>query len=280
MLTVLPEPTPADQVRPGEELPAPDLAAEAYLLFTSGSTGEPKGVPINHLGLARYTEFAAASYVDETGPPVVALFTALTFDLTVTSLFLPLLTGGRMVVVREDGPAGLAALAARTDVTWVKATPSHLEVLHRLLPADHALSTLVVGGEAFGAHLARRLREGREGIRIFNEYGPTEAVVGCMIHEIDGAGPVDAAEVPIGRPAPGVELRVVDAGLRPVVVGAPGELLISHEGLTAGYVPVEHDTAAEPAFVVVDGAGSTAREIWCACATTRPSSIWVASMPR
>ena len=84
-------------------------------------------------------------------PLVVPLFSALTFDLTVTSLFLPLLAGGRLVVIREDGPQGSGDLARTTDLTWCKATPSHLELLERLLPADHALATLVVGGEAFRA---------------------------------------------------------------------------------------------------------------------------------
>ena len=143
-------------------------------------------------------------------PLVVPLFSALTFDLTVTSLFLPLVAGGRLVVIRDDGPQGLATLARTTDITWCKATPSHLEILERLLPADHALSTLVVGGEAFGAGLARRLFERGRDLRIFNEYGPTEAVVGCMIHEALATELDQSTEVPIGRPAPGVTLRVVD----------------------------------------------------------------------
>ena len=181
-------------------------------------------------------------------PLVVPLFSALTFDLTVTSLFLPLVAGGRLVVIRDDGPKGLATLARTTEITWCKATPSHLEILERLLPADHALSTLVVGGEAFGAALARRWFERGGDLRIFNEYGPTEAVVGCMIHEALATELDQSTEVPIGRPAPGVTLRVVDEYLQRVPLGSPGELCIAHVGLTPGYLGGDD----EP-FVELDG---------------------------
>lgn len=246
VLTELPDVAPSADV----DWPSPAPTDEAYLLFTSGSTGEPKGVPISHLGVARYIRFAEEGYLAPGEQPVVALFTALTFDLTVTSLFVPLVAGGRMVVIAENGGAGLAALAARTDVTWAKATPSHLEVLARMLPDSHALRTLVVGGEAFGAPLAERLRQVLPGVRLFNEYGPTEAVVGCMIHEVTPDELARWAEVPIGRPAPGVSLRVVDDHLVEVPLGGQGELLIAHVGLTSGYLG---GTDGRDPFIELDG---------------------------
>lgn len=237
-------PVPVDSTATDED--------EAYLLFTSGSSGEPKGVPITRLGLSRYIRFAAESYTDPQRPPVAALFSALTFDLTVTSIFTPLVSGGRVVVIADDGPQGLLSIAQRPDITWLKATPSHLEILVRLVDADHGIRTLVVGGEAFGAHLARRLHTALPGIRIFNEYGPTEAVVGCMVHETDPDGLDRRPEVPIGRPAPGVTLVVVDDTMRRVPTGAQGELCIAHVGLTAGYLdgPDAHDGGP---FVEIDG---------------------------
>ncbi len=215
---------------------------EAYLLFTSGSTGEPKGVPITHLGLNDYVAFATDAYVEPDRPPVAPLFSALTFDLTITTLFVPLLTGGRLIVVGDDGVTGLAAVAAETDITWAKTTPSHLEILMRLLPPEHRLHTVIVGGEAFGSALARQILAFDPEARIFNEYGPTEAVVGCMIHQVGPATVSDMAEVPIGRPAPGVTLVVVDQYLQPVPPGVAGELLIHHRGLTAGYLDADPDT--------------------------------------
>ncbi len=239
---------------PGEEGGAPGfepvVAApddEAYLLFTSGSTGEPKGVPITRSGLAGYLRFAEETYRTD-GPPVAPLFSAITFDLTVTSLFLPLIAGGRLVVIREDGVPALAEIARRPELTWCKATPSHLDLLERLLPDDHGLSVVVVGGEAFPASLARRLADRLPGGELYNEYGPTEAVVGCMIHRADERELLERPDVAIGRPAPGVTLRIVDDGLQRVPIGVAGELLIAHDGLTTGYLGGD-----DSAFVTLDG---------------------------
>ncbi len=250
----------AEALGHGALVPAPE--DEAYLIFTSGSTGEPKGVPITHQGLADYLSFAVASYLNSAigdKPPVIPLFSALSFDLTITSLFLPLIVGGEMLIIPEDGTPGLAAMAQETRITWCKATPSHLEVLLRLLPPEHNLQTLVVGGEAFSPGLARRLFSQLPQIRIFNEYGPTEAVVGCMIHELDSAALDDHDEVPIGAPAPGVTLRVVGPQLQRVPIGSAGELCISHRGLTSGYLRNEltpqTDKTQRPddPFVLIDG---------------------------
>ncbi len=241
---------------------------EAYLLFTSGSTGEPKGVPITSGALADYIRFAEASYGHSSAEHsrlersktaksidgsqiTAALFSPLTFDLTITSLFMPIVAGGRLVVIEPDGPAGLSIIAKRPEINWCKATPSHLEILVRLLSDDHGLSTLVVGGEAFGSRLAAQLLAFNPTLTIFNEYGPTEAVVGCMIYELEPELLDDQSDVPIGRPAPGVTLMVVDEYLQRVPIGSPGELCIAHPGLTSGYL---HPKGDEPdPFVIIDG---------------------------
>ncbi len=237
--------TQAETLGHGNSLPSP--SDEAYLIFTSGSTGEPKAVPVTHQGLADYLDFAVTDYLNSdlaASPPVIPLFSALSFDLTITSLFLPLISGGEMLIIPQDGTPGLAAIAEETRITWCKATPSHLEVLLRLLSPEHSLNTLVVGGEAFSPGLARRLFSQLPGIRLFNEYGPTEAVVGCMIHELDASNLDDFDEVPIGVPAPGVALRVVGPQLQRVPIGSAGELCISLRGLTSGYLANEEDTLA------------------------------------
>jgi amino acid adenylation domain-containing protein len=219
----------------------------AYVLFTSGSTGTPKGIEISNRGLSDYMAFAVASYVHTPnhGAPVVALASSLSFDLTITSLFLPFLTEGKLVVVPENGAAGMAAVAADKRLSWLKATPSHLEILVRLLPADHGLRTIVVGGEAFRRDLADRLLEvGRE-IQIFNEYGPTEAVVGCMIHHYNRSADRDAPglDVPIGGPAARCEVELLDAHGFRVPVGVVGELHVARPGMANGYLHLQELSA-------------------------------------
>ncbi len=214
------------------ELSPDDLA---YVIYTSGSTGLPKGVPITHRGLSEYLGFAYSSYIGATSP-VMPLFTSLSFDLTITTLFLPFLSGGLMTVHPDGGLPALREIVDQNQATLLKATPSHLELLVRMIGSDHPLRGLIVGGEAFMTDLADRLIDvlGAD-LMIVNEYGPTEAVVGCMEHRYDresDPGP----EVPIGHPAPGVGLLILDPFGYPVPLGVAGELYISRPGMTTGYL--------------------------------------------
>ncbi|MEM7140314.1 MAG: amino acid adenylation domain-containing protein [Actinomycetota bacterium] len=234
ILDRLPDPSITDAAPVGT---LPNVVGDdgAYILYTSGSTGEPKGVPIAHHGLADYLRFAIDSYVDDT-PPWVAFHSSPSFDLSITSIFLALLTGGRTVVFTEDPVEALGRIATDERLTFLKATPSQLEILTRLASDTMPLRTIVVGGEAFRRPVAERLRECcASGVRIFNEYGPTEAVVGCMIHEYDPAldlGP----DVPIGYASPGSQIAVLDPLGELTPAGAWGELYVRRPGMADGYV--------------------------------------------
>lgn len=228
--------------------PAPDpappgrdslrLDSLAYILYTSGSTGIPKGVAITHAGLADYITWAARSYVrgDTLRFP---FFTSPGFDLTLTSLFLPLVTGGTLIVYPDnDRPVDTAVLdvLAENRVDAIKLTPSHLQMaLKAGFPADCKIKRMIVGGEDFKTGLARATQERvGESLEIYNEYGPTEAVVGCMIHQFESRRDTGAS-VPIGKPADHVEIYVLDDDLQPVPRGVPGELCIARHGLADGY---------------------------------------------
>ncbi len=218
-----------------EQTCSPD--ADAYIMFTSGTSGNPKGVRISHRALQVYVRAASRKYADSVNP-VFPLFTTIDFDLTVTSLFVPLVTGGSIVVYEEPnaGP-DLAVLDVindnRADV--VKLTPSHLTLLGNDDLENLKAKTLIVGGEDFRSDLAARItRSVPPGVRIFNEYGPTEATVGCILHEFD-ANYDRSASVPIGKPFAQSEVYLLDKRLNPVPPGVSGELYISGPGLSDGY---------------------------------------------
>jgi len=224
----------------------------AYVLYTSGSTGRPKGVPIPHRGLAEYLAFAAAAY-RPTAQVVMPLYSSLGFDLSITSLFLPQLLGGRTVVFPDDAVSALGRIASDRRLTMLKATPSQLEILCRLATEPLSLEVVIVGGEAFRSPVAEALVARCAGqVRIFNEYGPTEAVVGCMIHEWDPERDL-GSDVPIGGAAPGAEVYVLDECRRRTPIGVWGELYVRRPGMARGYLNLPEATAER--FVTIDAIG-------------------------
>jgi amino acid adenylation domain-containing protein len=208
----------------------------AYVIYTSGSTGTPKGMVIRHRELGEYLAWAAILYQADSGigAPVN---TPLAFDATVTSLYLPLISGRRVILLpRERQIEALARLIESGDeLTLVKLTPAHLEAL-RYMVAKNASKIrtrlFVVGGEALGASVTAFWREEAPHVRIVNEYGPTETVVGCCVHEVTGM----SGEIPIGRPTPNTHLYVLDTGLEPAGIGQTGELYIAGAQLGSGYL--------------------------------------------
>jgi amino acid adenylation domain-containing protein/non-ribosomal peptide synthase protein (TIGR01720 family) len=232
-------PPPGDPARPPAALPpTPDNLA--YVIYTSGSTGRPKGAMVPHRGVVNYLGWAVGAYrvAEGWGAPV---HTPLAFDLTVTSLLGPWLAGRCALLVPED--AGVEALgealagAPPGGYSLVKLTPSHLPLLAEQPEAVAAGRTraLVLGGEALTGEGLAPWRLASPATRVINEYGPTEAAVGCCVHE-EAAGALAEGPVPIGRPIANVRLEVVDRQLLPAPLGTPGELLIGGAGLARGYL--------------------------------------------
>jgi amino acid adenylation domain-containing protein len=207
----------------------------SYVMYTSGTTGRSKGVAIAHGALVNYLAWAARTYVRGRALDF-ALYTSLAFDLTVTSLFTPLLTGNALRIYAAPTPAQtLAQVLADKRVGIVKITPSHLKLLTGPALAHSALVCLIVGGEALESSLAAAVSRGAgPALELYNEYGPTEATVGCMSHRFAPARDTGPS-VPVGGPIANTQLYVLSPQLLPVPVGVVGELWIAGAGLAQGY---------------------------------------------
>lgn len=211
----------------------------AYVIYTSGSTGKPKGVMISHRGLVNYLSWCTRAYAvaEGQGAPV---HSSISFDLTITGLFSPLLAGRSVTLVpEEEGYEGLgAALARGGDYSLVKITPAHLEILSQQLEQDQVAGRtrrFIIGGEGLRGEVLSFWQTRAPGTRLVNEYGPTETVVGCCVYEAPGAAPIPGL-VPIGRPIANTRLYVLDEHMHPVPIGVPGELYIGGDGVARGYL--------------------------------------------
>ena len=216
--------TPAVRIQPS------DLA---YLIYTSGSTGEPKGCAIEHHSLSNYLAWAVDHYWDEPSAGTMGLFTPLSFDLTVTSVFCPLLRGRTLVVYPQQMPIAdvlREQFAPGSPIDAIKLTPSHI----RLLDPDRLRGTnirlAIVGGEALMSDQVAVLHRIDPRIRIVNEYGPTEATVGCAVKDVRAG-----EAITIGRPIANARMYVLDEDQRAVPIGTRGEICIAGDGLARGY---------------------------------------------
>lgn len=208
-----------------------------YVIYTSGSTGKPKGTMIEHQGLVNYIWWAKKMYVrneDEVFP----LYSSLAFDLTVTSIFTPIISGGKIIVYDEnsDDEYVLFRIMKESKATVIKLTPSHLSLLKDMDNRDTSVRRFIVGGEDLKVSLAKDIHESFSGnVELFNEYGPTETVVGCMIHKYNYERDTRIS-VPIGVPADNVQIYILDKNFKPVPRNTVGEIYISGDGVARGYL--------------------------------------------
>lgn len=226
-----------EYMNPDRENSADDLA---YILYTSGTTGKPKGVMITHKGLVNYSFWAANTYFGNE-KMCIPLFTSVSFDLTITSIFPPLISGNTIDIYNSnDQLIAIDDIFKKNRVDIIKVTPSHLKVISEsnfFLTQCKELNIrkIIVGGENLSAHLAKTIHEGFGGnVEIYNEYGPTEATVGCMIYKYLPSANYSYS-VPIGHPINNVQTYVLDQYQGVVPVGVSGELYIAGDCLSQGY---------------------------------------------
>ncbi|SIQ81395.1 non-ribosomal peptide synthetase [Micromonospora avicenniae] len=229
------EDLPLAGAAPPRTTPAPtDLA---YVIYTSGTTGRPKGVQVEHRNLVAYADWALPRLqVDENTR--YAFFTSMAFDLGATAYFLPLLAGGSVELVPgEMTPPVLRQIIEGGGVNALKLTPTYLDLINRLDVAPARFRTVVVGGEQLSAAVAARAqRLFGPGCVIVNEYGPTEATIGCVVGTFDPDRDGSDGVVPIGEPAPGTEVLLLDRDGQSAPPGAVGEIHLTGAQLARGYL--------------------------------------------
>jgi amino acid adenylation domain-containing protein len=215
----------------------------AYVIYTSGSTGKPKGVMIEHGSLYNYLSYCAEKYFNTPGKRYkVPLFTSLSFDLTVTSIFGAFLCGGELVVYPQEMNAADMLediFYGTTGVNFVKCTPSHIDLLQHT-GRQSQVNQVITGGEALKQQHISTLQSLHTAMVIYNEYGPTEATVGCIVETLETGGSNDT--VLIGKPISNMQAYILDAHQRIVPVGVTGELYLGGIQLARGYVNKEELT--------------------------------------
>ncbi|HEY6925326.1 MAG TPA: amino acid adenylation domain-containing protein, partial [Steroidobacteraceae bacterium] len=209
----------------------------AYVIYTSGSTGQPKGVVVTHRNLVHSTVARWHTYPDD--PSCFLLLSSISFDSSVAGIYWALTRGGQLVLPeqgRVQDPDYLLELIGRHQVSHLLAIPA---LYGELLaagkePAVKSLRSVIVAGDVCPPELVKRHMHCLPQVRLFNEYGPTEATVWATVHS---CAAVDAEDVvPVGRAIPFVEVFVLDESFQPVPIGVPGEIFIAGPTVARGYL--------------------------------------------
>lgn len=214
------------------------LSDLAYSIYTSGSTGKPKGVQIEHGAAANFILSMAGKPGFSRDDSVLAL-TTICFDISVLELFLPLATGGRIVLLtREEAVSGrkIAEALSQHDVTMLQVTPVTWKLLLDSGWSGKQNLKMLCGGEAMSEQLADALIT--RGSELWNVYGPTETTVWCTtlkVNDCEADSRAYQGSINIGAPIDNMRIFILDDEGLPTPIGVPGELYIGGKGLARGY---------------------------------------------
>ncbi len=209
----------------------------AYVIYTSGSTGNPKGCELSHGNFYNYVSWATNHYFEsqnnETGH--FGLYTSLSFDLTITSIFCALLRGKSLHLFSEEEEMSIILeqmFSPDSIIDSVKITPAHISLLQHLDISKTNIQVAIVGGDQLLKEQVDLLHGLNPNMEVYNEYGPTEATVGCVVKEIKASD----TTIQIGTPIANTQVYIVDKGMNPVPIGHVGELCIAGVQVSKGYL--------------------------------------------
>ncbi len=227
-----------DLKAPGEELSdrsTPD--GVAYVLYTSGTSGKPKGVMVENHSVVNYARAFESEFHIGLGD-VMLQFSVCSFDIFVEEVFGSLLNGAAISIppraVHNGSLPGLMRFVERHGVTIVDGFPYLLAEMNKLPGIPKCIRLLISGGDVIRASYITNLR--RRGVKIYNTYGPSETTVCSNYYRVDNAEPLADGTFPVGKAISGVEVRILDSNLREVPPGETGEICISGEGVSRGYL--------------------------------------------
>ena len=225
-----------------------DRSCLAYVIYTSGSTGSPKGVMVEHQSLVNYLTYCVNNYVSPVGNVYASfLHFPLTFDASITSLFAPLIIG-RAIDVNPKGNIDTFKEGEflNRGYDFIKLTPSHLSLLRSNssnVPEEYfqKKNLLIVGGESLTRDHVDFLSRPNVDIEIVNEYGPTEATVGCTtsrfsIGKSEQEGSKSVGNITIGTPIANTRIHIMSGRLEPAPIGVAGGIYIGGAGVARGYI--------------------------------------------
>jgi amino acid adenylation domain-containing protein len=207
----------------------------AYVIYTSGSTGKPKGVEITHSGVVNFLK-SMQHQPEITESDILLAVTTISFDIAALELYLPLITGAKVVLAsREIASDGrrLLELIDTTGATIMQATPASWRMLLAVGWNGSKQLKILCGGEALTSELAEHLLD--KGKSVWNLYGPTETTIWSTVCKVE-PDKLSHAIVPIGCPIANTQIYILDEHLQPVPIGVSGELYIGGAGVARGYL--------------------------------------------
>lgn len=206
----------------------------AYVIYTSGTTGKPKGCMLTRANLAHYIDWCKTAYFKDNNLGNFGWFTPLSFDLTITSIFSPLATGKCVTILDNKLSIDevLKGCFNNSKIDIIKLTPSHINLLKTLDVKNSSIKAVITGGEALLEHHVETLFNIDENLEIYNEYGPTEATVGCIVKKLTSKDD----RITIGSAINRMQAVVVGDEGENLMPGISGELWLTGAGLAKGYL--------------------------------------------